>query len=59
MYRVLKFELGTKESGIMVKPNIDCGGRPRGNRRSITGYLVASFWSPNCSESEATRRCYV
>jgi hypothetical protein len=55
MHRVVKFVLGTKTRGTLVKPNVDCGvmayvdsdfAGDRGNRRSITGYLVHLFGVP-------------
>jgi hypothetical protein len=55
MYKAVKFVLDTHDRGIMVKPDINSGvmayvdsdfAGDKGNRRSITGYLVHMFGVP-------------
>jgi hypothetical protein len=55
LFRAIKYVLSTKERGIMVKPNTDSGviayvdsdfAGDKGNRRSITGYVVHLFGVP-------------
>jgi hypothetical protein len=55
MHRVVKFVLDTHERGIMVKTDTNSGviahvdsdfAGDKGNRRSITGYLVHLFGVP-------------